>query len=93
MIIRIIFFAFIVFLVYRVANMAWQSLQAQKQADAPKPPRSVNDWPQTSAPEDGLLSEPDEAEDHGYWQRKIQDAYRQGYKDGLDDGKSQNDGL
>lgn len=93
--IRIIFFALIVFLVFKVANMAWQSLQAQRQPSEPqktKGPRSVNDWPQQDEPE-VLLPEQDMAQENSYWQKKIQDAYRRGYKDGLDDGKGQGDGM
>ncbi len=91
---RIIFFALVAFLLFKVFNMLWQNVQVQKQGRAePKPPRSVNDWPSDVEGSAPLLPEEDTTTEHGYWQRKIQDAYRQGYKDGLDDGKSQGDGM
>lgn len=90
MLLRIIILSLVVFLLLRVVKGFLASRQRPAEPDL-HTPRSVNEWADPSEPE-VLLPEQDLAQANSYWQKKIQDAYRQGYKDGLDDGKGKGEG-
>ncbi|MBP6117028.1 MAG: hypothetical protein KBC57_00625 [Neisseriaceae bacterium] len=88
---KILILVLVVMLVFKVAQIAMRTMGSPKSTPQSRSPRPVNDDFDPAEPE-VLLPEQEATSTQSYWQKKLKDAYRQGYKDGLDDGKGQSDG-